>query len=322
MMSYIFWKNRLLKSMLQSMKFLLVLVCAPLFSVFETSTAANAVDVYVVDTVDRRATRIFGEALARACASCGTIKYRQMNGNLRAARRIAHELLEEEEAGRLSLVVTLGRPATRVIVNHLKKTPILYTFVGRRIDAYEDSPRVFGLPTDAPLEVQLDLLQRLQPDIKSAGIVISQGNKGLVTRSDSIGAIGLNIYHIENSRELPDALRTAVQMNDALILLRDRMVVNNDSIKFLLQHTLENGRHTVAYSRSLVDMGLAVALVPKPEAFGRLLGGSAEAYLQGGQPANVQTSEAHYRVHTNPKVIEQLKQRTRPLAQAALDVRQ
>lgn len=280
---------------------------------------ALASDIYVVDTIDRAATRELGRALADACGSCGELKYRQMNGNLRTAKRIAEELAVEEKAGRLSLVVTLGRPATRVVADRLKATPVLYTFVGQPIEQYQNSDRVFGLPTDAPLAAQVNLLRQLLPGFKSAGIVVGEGAE--FNRSGkSVELIpDLNVYRINDRKELPSALRTAVQMNDALILVRDQMVVNNDSIKFVLQHTLENGRHTVAYSRSLVDMGLAAALVPRPEAFGRLLGASVEVFLTGGQMEIRPARDTDYHVHTNPRVLEQLNRMGRPLAAASFE---
>lgn len=280
---------------------------------------ALASDIYVVDTIDRAATRQFGQALADACGSCGELKYRQMNGNLRSAKRIAEELAVEEKAGRLSLVVTLGRPATRVVADRLEATPVLYTFVGQPIEQYQNSDRIFGLPTDAPLAAQVNLLRQLLPGFKSAGIVVGEGAdfSGPGERAEQIP--DLNIYRINDRKELASALRTAVQMNDALILVRDQMVVNNDSIKFVLRHTLENGRHTVAYSRSLVDMGLAAALVPRPEAFGRLLGASVEVFLTGGQLEIRPARDTDYHVHTNPRVLEQLNRMGRPLAAASFE---
>lgn len=280
-------------------------VCAIYWAVF--SSAGHTSDVYIVDTIDREASKALGNGLIASCTSCGDIKYRQMNGNLRVARRIANELLREEKAGRLSLVVTLGRPATQVVAERLTKTPVLYTFVGQELKKYNGSSRIYGLPTDAPLMVQLNILRRLLPDMKSAGVVVGASSQELERHADSHDSIRLNIYRIEDQAELPKALRIAVQMNDALIVLRDRMVVNNDSIKFLLQHTLENGLHTIAYSGSLVDMGFASALVPSPQAFGRHLGLIANSLLRGEPPKAPLIAESDYRLHTNSKVLEQLK---------------
>lgn len=274
---------------------------------FISADYAAARDIYIVDTVEREATRQFGDALAAACSSCNEIQYRQMNGNMRAARRIAEELSEVEREGNLTLVVTLGRPATRIVVDKLKNTPVLYTFVGREISRYQGSERVIGLPTDASLTTQVSLLTKLLPTVRSAGIVVGGGNNAVSDDMASMLDVGVNVYRINDRKELPSALRTAVQMNDALILLRDQMVVNNDSIKFVLRQTLESGRHTIAYSRSLVDMGFAAALVPRPEAFGRLVGQSVEAFLSGGRLEAVETSESDYLVHTNPKVLERLE---------------
>lgn len=273
---------------------------------------ASASDIYIVDTIERPETEVLGKALAENCRSCGTIIYRQMAGSSRVARRIADELYEAEQSGRLAFVVTLGRPATQVIADKLKKTPVIYTFVGREIDRYRGSGRIRGLPTDAPLQVQIDLLAKLAPNATSAGIVLGQTQQpGLEGSIAGVMNLSINVYRINDYGELPDALRRAVKMNEALILLRDRMVINNDSIKFVMQQALENGRHTIAYSRSLVDMGLAAALLPKPEAFGRHIGASLEAHLSGETLTLEQVGDAGYFVHTNPRVLDRLQQRRR-----------
>ncbi len=287
---------------------------------FVLSLPVLAGDVYVVDTIDRPATQQLGEALRRECASCGALKYRQMNGSLRVAKRIAAELAAEEKAGRLSLVVTLGRPATRVIAEKLEHTPVIYTFVGQEIGQFARSALIVGLPTDAPLKAQLKLLRKLQPEFRSAGIVVGERNNRFQQSSESPDPEHINIYRIKDRKDIASALREAVHMNDALILIRDPMVVNNDTIKFVMQHTLENGRHTIAYSRSLVDMGLAAALVPKPEAFGRLLGKSIQNYMDHGVLEVVPAVEADYLVHTNARVLEQLNRIGRPLTTANLRV--
>lgn len=273
-------------------------------------SAASAGDVYIVDTVERDAAQHVGRGLQGACRTCGKIQYRHMNGNMRAARKIAEELYEEERAGNLSLVVTLGRPATQVIAERLETTPVIYTFVGQEIPKYSASDRILALPTDASLDTQIKLLQQILPGVRNAGIILSSSNNPALKNRRSAHSVGLNIYRIKSPRELPDAIRTAVQDNDALILLRDRMVINNDSIQFVLRHTLENGRHTIAYSPSLVDMGLAAALVPRPEAFGRRIGDAAETFLTGGALTIGTAVESDYHIHTNPRVIERLKRRS------------
>lgn len=277
-----------------------------LLTVWPSQGSAAAGDIFIVDTVEREATRQFGEALSAICTTCGQVKYRQMNGNMRAARRIAEELSREEQNGNVSLVVTLGKPATRVLADKLKNTTILYTFVGQEIPEYRGSKRVIGLPTDAPVLTQVNLLAKLLPTAKSAGILLGEGGGKISESEFATSDIAVNVYRINDRNDLPTTLRMAVQKNDALILLRDRMIVNNDTIQFVLQQTLENGRHTIAYSQSLVDMGFAAALVPRPEAFGRLVGQAVATFLDGGGLVFATATEDDYLVHLNPTVLDRL----------------
>lgn len=268
-----------------------------------------AYEVYIVDTVDRQEGRQLGKALADWCPACGTITHVNMGGNMRAARDVAGRLEGLEDEGNLSLVITLGKPATRIIANRLKRTPILYTLVGEPIPEFHSSERVRGFPTDAPVTLQLDVLREMAPSIHSAGIVLSASQKAKMQYQRFATTAGLKFYWIYNEKEMPEALRKAVRQNDAVIFLRDSMVINKDTVRFLLQYTLEHGRHTLGYSRPLVDMGLAAALVPKPEAFGKLVGLAAQEILSGRDVSPKTADRSFYDIHLNEKVLSQLTQR-------------
>ncbi len=272
----------------------------------------SAQDVYIVDTVDRAESRQLGQTLGEQCAACGHITYVNMGGNMRAAREVASRLEALEEEGALSLVVTLGKPATRIIANRLKRTPVLYTLVGEPIPEFQSSERVKGFPTDAPVALQLDVLREMAPSIHSAGIVLSEKHQAKKRYQRIATAEGLKFYWIDNEKEMPDALRRAVRQNDAVIFLRDSMVINKDTVRFLLQYTLENGRHTLGYSRPLVDMGLTAGLVPKPEAFGALVGHAAQEILSGETVSPKTADRSFYDIHLNEKVLSQLSRRTGP----------
>lgn len=277
-----------------------------------TLTPVFAQEVYIVDTIDRQEGRQLGKALADWCPACGTVTHVNMGGNMRAAREVADRLEGLEDEGHLSIVVTLGKPATRIIANRLKKTPILYTLVGEPIAEFQAIERVKGFPTDAPVMLQLNVLREVAPSIHSAGIVLSEGHEEKKRYQRIPTAAGLKFYWIGNEKEMPEALRKAVRQNDAVIFLRDNMVINKDTVRFLLQYTLEHGRHTLGYSRPLVDMGLTAGLVPKPEAFGKLVGRAAQEILSGKNVSRKTADRSFYDIHLNEKVLSQLTRQAGP----------
>ncbi|TNE64756.1 MAG: hypothetical protein EP335_06505 [Alphaproteobacteria bacterium] len=267
-------------------------------------------DVYVIDTIDRPESRMLGRAVEAHCPSCGPILYRHMNGDLRTGQKVAEDLHDLEKAGRLSLVIALGKPATRLLADRLEKVPLIYTLVGEQIPAYTGSRRIFALPTDAPVDIQAEFVREIRPDVRSVGVLVDAAHappNGLEDMHAGAQTVLLHYYTINSSAEMPAALRRAVAENQALLLLRGRMVVNNDSIRYVLQYTLENLRHTVVYSKPLVDMGFAAALVPRPEAFGRRVGLVAEHVLTG-RPVRPQRPErADYAAEVNHRVLQQLE---------------
>lgn len=264
--------------------------------------------VFIVDTVERPATEEFGAALQAACKTCGPLEYRHIAGSLRTGQLVAAELRSEEAKGRLALVVTLGKPATRIISDALRKTPIFYTMVGAPMGRFDSARNVRGFPTDAPVDLQLALLRRVAPGTNSVGIVVDH-KRAAALRSTLGVAEGLTLYEIREEREMPTVMRRAVTSNDAIIFLRDPMVLNNDSVRFLMKLTLENRVHTVGYSKALVDLGLAFALVPDPAAFGKRVGEAAERHLLGQEPSDRSLVEQDYLLHRNETVIMQARTR-------------
>lgn len=285
---------------------LAALLVAALLCLFISEDAQAQVKgrVVIVDTVERQATKLFGAAVEHACSACGQIEYRHIAGSLRTGRLVAEELRSAQEKGQIDLIITLGKPATNIMAGRVKNTPIFYTMVGAPIARYVDSRNVRGFPTDAPISLQLDVLRGLAPSVQRIGIVTSQEKAQLLqVRSEIL--TGLTIYEIDQQKHMPKALRRAVAANDALIFLRDPVVINNDSLKFILKITLANRIHTVGYSSALVDRGLAFALVPKPAAFGARVGVAAQRHLTGQEAGQSVVSGADYSIHRNETVLMQ-----------------
>lgn len=265
--------------------------------------------VIVVDTVDRAAGRQLSRAVEQFCPSCGPVAYRHINGDRRTGRRLAAELKQLEQDGKLSLVITLGKPATNIIADSLRNTPVFYSMVGSPISGQSKNEGVTGFPTDAPVELQVEVLRGLVPGLKNIGIVAGQQQAQLIRSSATPKHGDLKVYEVERDSQLPKTLRQAVRASDALIFVRDPRVINNDSVRFVIQQTLANRVHTFGYSEALVDMGLGFAMVPRPEAFGRRLGEAAERLLKGHQPQNRTLTADEYTIHRNEAVLMQAAER-------------
>lgn len=269
---------------------------------------ASAQKMYVVDTVTRPETAELLQALEVACSSCGEIVYRQMDGSMRKGNAIVSELQTEEKEGRLSLVLTLGKPATMLAAKGLTDTPIIYTMVGRAFPSLEGQANITALPTDAPVSLQMAVVEQLFPAAGAVGVLMGpEDTLGGMDALEIPTGVSLRTYVVSGTRDVPDAMRTAARENDGIILLRSRSVVNNDTFRFIVRHSLENRTFTVGYSKSLVDMGLTATLIPDLEALGARVATVSYQVMRGEEVRLPALTLADYKIHTNSRVIQDVR---------------
>ncbi len=245
-----------------------------------------AAEVYIVDTVKRDQSITLAEALNQHCALCRPVKYMDMRGSVRIGRQISYELAKLKEDGALDLVITLGKPATRMIARELKDVPIFYSLGTPDIktDKYEDSVVNLVIPPSPKLKLQA--LKALAPNIQKVGFLATKQSLDEI-RDPTVEAardLGLQIkfYYVQRPYDVPEGLRTAIQEMDALIFIQDRVAINGDTVEYILQLTLENQIPTLVDSDRLVERGMLAALTVDPARLGEKLGRAIEQFLQTG----------------------------------------
>lgn len=282
-------------------------LCLLLYALHGAAVAAQT--VHVVDTVKRAETSQLLEAIKQHCSdACGNVVYQEMGGSRRSAIAAISELAEQEASGDVSLVITMGKPAATMVANSLQTTPIIYTMVGEYIAELADRSSIVGVPTDAPLQLQLDIIKRLDLTKGSLGVFLgSNDSPSLIDDLRLPEGLEVRTYRVADTKEMPQALRLAVRENTGLIFLRNRMVINRDTFRYVLRVTLENRVFTMGYSKSLVDMGFTAAMAPKVDAFGARIATVAKQML-ASEPVDLpEISLAEHSVHINDRTIEQVR---------------
>lgn len=259
-----------------------------LFLCISTEThAANKGRVVVVDTVEHHSNHQLTEAFLAVCSVCENVQLMHMQQSRQQGREIALKLMELEELGNLDLALAIGPPAAEIVSRALKNTPIIYTMVPEKLLQLQEHEHAYALPVDPPLNIQMQALIATLPQVSSVGLILSEQTPWKQHPFDKQRLPEkLRLYEIKGAKEMPEALRKASNENNALIFMRDPMVLNRDSVKYIIEYTMKKLVYSFTYSNTLVELGMGMALVPDPKSFGSRAAHIANKVLIG-EPVEV-----------------------------------
>jgi putative ABC transport system substrate-binding protein len=156
------------------------------------------------------------------------------NGDLNTATSIANKF----RADKVALAVGIATPTAQALVNTLKDIPVVYSAVTDPVGAGlvasidKGGMNVTGISDLTPVKEQLELLMRLQPDIKAIGHVYSSGESNAVALAElaeqAAKELGLTFVPatVTNSAEVRTATQTIIDKVDAIYVSTDNTVVS------------------------------------------------------------------------------------------------
>lgn len=245
-----------------------------------------------------------------------------MGGSYAIGRQILEELRSRQENDGIDLIITLGAPATRMVAGEFPGVPMFYSLTDKPLGGSPDAPMI-DFSAKPSLALQLDALRTMAPDIRRIGFIASKNSLEPLKEEglEAARLLGLQIrfYYVQHAHDVPTGLRTAIQETDALLLIRDKVAVNADTLNYILQLTLENRIPTMAYTPSLVDRGILSALSPDPAQLGEQLGKSIQAYLDTGTIPEAVDDPGLYQLHINSASMKQTP-KVKPVAPSGVKV--
>jgi len=280
-----------------------------LFACLFAAAPAWAADVYIVDTVKRDDSLTLAETLNQSCVSCRPVKYMDMKGSVRIGRQISYELAKLKADGALDLVITLGKPATRMIARELTDVPIFYSLGAPDADPTRHGSDVISLVVPPAPKLKLQALKALAPNIKNIGFLATRDSLDDI-KDQTIAAarelgVQIKFYYVQRPYDVPVGLRTAIQEMDAIIFIQDRVVINADTVEYILQLTLENQVPTLVDNDKLVDRGMLAALTVDPVRLGEKLGGAIEQFLATGALPDLSDDPTLFQLLVNGDTLRQ-----------------
>ena len=245
-----------------------------------------------------------------------------LKGNLERGRKLVRKL----RASDIELVLAVGLKAALAAKLEIFDIPVVYTMVLDPARYNLTAPNITGVLIEVPIERQLASINKVIPSATRIGVLYDPNKTGrlLPEAHRCAAALGMQIIsrEIQTEKDVPEATRRLLPDIHALWLLPDSTVLNEDSLRFLLEATLEINIPLVGFSTELVRSGALLSLAVDYKAVGAqaaqlsksILSGKVSIPFQAISPSQVKMAlnlktAKFLGLALDPKVVERAHER-------------
>lgn len=281
-----------------SHKFIFVVIIALFFAASSVAGAGEKVcRIAILKSWDlpeyNTALRGFSDVLNERSISCQTLTF-----NLRGSEEGMDAVKKQINSFQPTLIVTIGSRATTMAQRHLEGTPIVFSMVlypvasGFVKSIERPGNSITGAAIDIPIKYQMQLLQRILPNLKTVGVLYSpEETKAVIEEAEHVArGMGLNLIAeaVSSETDVPEALTRLQRQNiQALWSVADGRVFTPQSTQYIIEETVKKGIPFMGPHSAYVRAGALVALTPNYEDNGRQAGEIAARILKGTNPATI-----------------------------------
>lgn len=202
----------------------------------------------------------FVAALEDAGVSC-EIDQQNASGDQSACQTIAEKLVNDEN----DLIFAIATPAAQAVAGVTDTIPVLVSAVtdpaaSGLVDTNEvPGGNVSGTSDLTPVKEQIDLMQKILPDVKSVGLLYSSAEANSVLQiemaKEALDTAGISYedYTVSSSNEIPTVVESMVGKVDCIYTPTDNMIAAGMATVAMVAN--ENNIPTICGEEGMVDAG-------------------------------------------------------------------
>ncbi len=209
-----------------------------------------------------------------------TAKVYDLGGRSDIVSEIMGKITKEQP----KLIFALGALAAVRTKENITHIPIIYTQVLHPEDKSLTGENVTGVGIEVAPKKQFSALISILPEVKSIGVLYSRlSNRTIASARESCRNMGLKFLAVklEHPGQLPDELNKLSKDADVLWLVPDSLVINKNSLRYMLLFTLENRISFMVYNKGFVKAGALFSFSANNINLGRQAGRIAQKVMQG-----------------------------------------
>jgi len=135
-------------------------------------------------------------------------------------------------------------------------TPARHRLIGSRIT---------GVAADVPPALELAMLRRIAPDVRSVGVLVGPRSDAWAREARAAGervGIAVSVTRIESLDQLGPCVRALVQRVDAVWMPADADIATPEAFRLTVAEALQHRRPMLAFAPGLVRGGALAAAAP------------------------------------------------------------
>jgi ABC-type uncharacterized transport system substrate-binding protein len=272
------------------------------------STTISAADVAILKSTDTLAWRPAIDALRRATSSHAVTEY-DLRGEKAEGEKVLNAL-----KGKAVILVAMGPLAAQLSREILPDTPLVFCMVQDPSKVgLAAAPNLTGVSFYTPAKNQLAAFRMVHPQGVRIGILYNEENVGRHVQEAQKAVTGLGrsliVKPVASVKDVPQALRemlTGENAVDALWMLPDPMLLDDESRRFIFAETLKAGRPVYSFSSALVGEGALVSNGPDLASVGELAGDLVNR-LASGEKTKIEFLVPRGELVINKKIAGKLK---------------
>jgi len=275
---------------LRTFKMCLLVGLLTIFGLYEMGvpSSAHAAEIAILKSADIAPYNQAVEGFKAVVSAGNTFVEYDLQGDIARGRKLARKI----RATDASLVLAVGVKAALVAKLELLDTPVIFCMVLDPAKHDLTAPNMTGILLEVPIERQLATMRSVLPGRKKIGVLYNPDKTAALVQEARRLAKELNLELVErqvpSEKDVPAALRALLPTIEALWLLPDSTVLNEDSIKFLLSTALDSNVPVIGFSSDLVRSGALAGFSVRYDDVGRQAGLLAKRILSG-QPVPFST---------------------------------
>lgn len=229
-----------------------------------------------------------------------------ISSNAQGSIVVASQIAQQYVAMNPSIIIAIATPSAQAVVNAAKKTniPIVFAAVTDPINAKlvknlaHPGGNITGTRNVSPIDEQIAFVKKINPNIKTLGVLINYGEANsvnllkLVKHSALKHNIQIKTAQTPSSSEVQTAAQSLAKNVDALFLLQDNTVAS--ALPVVLKTTFKYKIPVYATYISAVENGALAGLAFDDYKIGRQTGKQVVKILHGDKPGDIPVEDAKH----------------------------
>ena len=242
---------------------------------------ASATDVIILKSSDIAAYNQAINGFKAALPSGIVLSEYDLQGDLEKGRKLARKIRASDPA----LVFAVGLKAAKAAQLEIVDIPVVYAMVLDPSKYGLTTQNMTGILLEVPIERQLAMMRSVLPQLKHIGTLYDPAKTtALIDEARRLlkpNGTDLIPLQVNNERDVPGGLRALLPSVDALWLVPDSTVLNDESLRFILNTALEERVPVIGFSREFARSGALLCLSVNYGDIGRQAGQLSRKLLDG-----------------------------------------